>query len=434
MDSGDGFVRSAFLYFDDGESELPKYSFGTQIYKSYAEVMGFSPEFPDGSVFSFKYSGKGGEYENVSLCDVLNGSIPPQSFDDCIVLVGAYTSGMMDSYHVPVDYSHQMYGVEIHANVIQALLEHKYIFGISFWISGLVSAALTGLLAYICSKLSVIKVVVLCLSALFLKTAGGYIAFEAFGYSGDVIVFPVACLVVMAYFIAAHYYYANHIKKSIEKAFKKYVAPEIVADIAKSGSYELSLGGETRDIAVLFVDIRGFTPLSEKLPPKQVVEILNEFLKLTTGCILRHGGTLDKFIGDATMAVFNSPFDTEDYIFKAVLTAWDIVCEGEQLSQRLLEKHGIDVKLGVGVNCGSAVVGNIGCDFRMDYTVIGDTVNTAARLESKAPAGQIYISKAVYDNVKERIEADEIGEISLKGKSRGVFVYSVTNVTTKNNA
>ena len=195
-----------------------------------------------------------------------------------------------------------------------------------------------------------------------------------------------------------------------------------------NGTYELKLGGENRDVAVLFVDIRGFTPLSESLEPEQVVDILNGYLKLTTESIFKHGGTLDKFIGDATMAVFNSPFDTEDYEYKAILAAWDIVQGGNRIEKEFMEKYGKQVGFGVGVNCGPAVVGNIGCDFRMDYTAIGDTVNTAARLESNAPKGCIYISKDVYERLKGRITVEEVGEIPLKGKSNGVFVYSVTGI------
>jgi adenylate cyclase len=128
------------------------------------------------------------------------------------------------------------------------------------------------------------------------------------------------------------------------------------------------------------------------------------------------------------MAVFNAPFDAEDYVYKAVLTAWDIVQGGNLIEEKFVEKYGKHVGFGVGVNCGPAVVGNIGCNFRMDYTVIGDTVNTAARLEANAPRGTVYISDGVYEQVKDRITVDEVGEIPLKGKSKGVFVYSVTGV------
>jgi len=137
---------------------------------------------------------------------------------------------------------------------------------------------------------------------------------------------------------------------------------------------------------------------------------------------------LDKFVGDATMAVFNAPFDTEDYIYKAILTAWDIVQGGNRIEKEYLERYGKHVGFGVGINCGPAVVGNIGCEFRMDYTAIGDTVNTAARLEANAPRGTVYISEYVYEQVKDRITVEEVGEIPLKGKSKGVFVYSVTDV------
>ena len=180
--------------------------------------------------------------------------------------------------------------------------------------------------------------------------------------------------------------------------------------------------------AVLFVDIRGFTTMSEVLEPEQVVEILNEYLSLTTKAIFDNSGTLDKFVGDAAMAVFNAPFDLEDYEFKAVCAAMDIVEGGKALEKSLMEKYGRTIGFGVGVNVGPAVVGNIGCDFRMDYTAIGDTVNTSARLEANAKKGQVLISDVLYDRIKDRIEVNDIGEIPLKGKSKGVFVYEVTEV------
>ena len=215
-------------------------------------------------------------------------------------------------------------------------------------------------------------------------------------------------------------------------AFKKYIAPEVVDEITKKGDFKIQLGGENRDVAVLFVDIRGFTTMSEVLSPEEVVAILNRYLNLTTNAIFKNKGTLDKFVGDATMAVFNAPFDLDDYVFKAVCAAMDIVEGGATLEKELLEKFGRTVGFGVGVNCGEAVVGNVGCEFRMDYTAIGDTVNTAARLESNAKKGQILISASVYERVKDRVEVEPVGEIPLKGKSKGVYVYALTAVKRGN--
>ena len=168
--------------------------------------------------------------------------------------------------------------------------------------------------------------------------------------------------------------------------------------------------------------------MSEGLQPEQVVDILNEYLSLATDAIFRNNGTLDKYIGDAAMAVFNAPFDLDDYVYQAVCTARDIAAGSGELERRLTERFGRSVSFGIGVNCGDAVVGNIGCDFRMDYTAIGDTVNTAARLESNAKRGQILISQAVLDALGDRIRVTRIGAIPLKGKTNEVMVYQLDEV------
>ena len=427
MDDDDNHIRSALISFEEKDGTVTK-SFNAAVYEKYMEFCGKKVNYPtDKKVMDFKYSGNAGDYENVSLCDVLDGKIPPEAFDNCIVLVGAYAPGMMDSYFVPVHRGQQMYGVEIHANVIQAIMEGKTIDNVPKWVDCAIAVMTAFVLAYICYSTSVVKNIIICVAVIVIKLIAGKLLFNS-GYSWNNLAVPFIALLITIYYIVLHYYKANAAKRSIEKAFNKYVAPQVVSEIAKSGKYELKLGGENRDVAVLFVDIRGFTPLSESLEPEQVVDILNSYLELTTNCIFKHGGTLDKFIGDATMAVFNAPFDAEDYVFKAVLAAWDIVQGGNQIEENFVEKYGKSVGFGVGVNCGPAVVGNIGCNFRMDYTAIGDTVNTAARLEANAPKGTVYISDMVYEQVKDRITVDEIGEIPLKGKAKGVFVYSVTGV------
>ena len=427
MDNDDGVIRSTLIRFKEMDGTVTK-SFSSVIYEHYMTAMGLPTDYPtDNHIMGFRYSGSPSQYESVSLCDVLDGTIPPEAFADCIVLVGAYSQGMMDSYFVPVDRGQQMYGVEIHANVIQAMIDHKTLESFPVLIDALCAAVVAILLAFICDKLSAGKTVIACSIPIVIKIITDQILFNI-GYSTNHLIIPIIAILIAIYYIVLHYYNARSAKRSIEKAFCKYVAPEVVKGITKNGTYELKLGGENRDIAVLFVDIRGFTPLSESLEPEQVVTILNRYLEMTTSCVFRHGGTLDKFIGDATMAVFNAPFDTDDYVYNAVCAAWDIVQSGNEIEKEFLEKYGKHVGFGVGVNCGPAVVGNIGCDFRMDYTAIGDTVNTAARLEANAPKGTVYISDAVYDQLKERITVEDIGEIPLKGKSKSVYVYSVTGI------
>lgn len=370
------------------------------------------------------YTGDVDSYEILSMIDVLEGKIPAEIFSNSIVLIGVHAAGMGDSYAVPVQKGAQMYGVEIHANIIQCLLDQRCLVNIStFW-----NAVFYAVLAFIFALLATRMKIWMNAFGAALITAAQYflcLRLDEKGLVINIIVLPISLLVILVWSIVGKYASEVLHRRKIMYAFRKYVAPQVVDEISKNQNYQLKLGGEKRHIAVLFVDIRGFTPLSEALEPEQVVEILNEYLSLVTDAIFKNGGTLDKFIGDAAMAIFNAPFDSEDYIYKAVCAAKDIAAGSDRIASKFMERFGKKVSYGIGVNCGYAVVGNIGSEFRMDYTAIGDTVNTAARLEANAKAGQILISEFVYDNLRERIEVTEIGEIPLKGKSKGVMVYEV---------
>lgn len=243
------------------------------------------------------------------------------------------------------------------------------------------------------------------------------------------VIYPVA-LYFSIYVISLGYRYISELfeRKRITSVFGRYVAPQVVNEIIEGGEQALKLGGSRRNITVLFVDIRGFTPLSEKAEPEEVVAILNEYLTLCAQSIFKFDGTLDKFIGDATMALFNAPLDLEDHAYKAVQAAWVMKQGAEPLKNKLEEKFGKVVQFGIGINTGDAVVGNIGADFRMDYTAIGDTVNTAARLESNAEPGQILLSESTYELVKDRVNAAYMGVYSMKGKAQGIAVYQLDGV------
>ena len=219
-----------------------------------------------------------------------------------------------------------------------------------------------------------------------------------------------------------------HDKKKMEQTLKLYVDSQVVDEISEKTPRELALVSERRDIAVLFVDIRGFTSMSESLEPEQVVEILNEYLSLVARSIQKYDGTLDKFIGDAAMAVFNAPKDLDDYLFRAVCAADEIVRCSSHIREKYQKRYGKTVSLGIGINCGEAIVGNVGSESRMDYTAIGDTVNVAARLEANAAAGQILISETAAKRLDGRIEASCIGPLKLKGKAKEVTVYQVDKI------
>jgi len=421
----DGYIRyGLWNMFYENEQIL---SLSAKVYQRYCAQMGMHAQQPtlvSGNAFGFTFSGKSGDYEVLSLCDVLEGKIDGRVFRGSIVLVGAYAPGMQDSYNVAVQRGQQMYGVEIHANIIEALLEGKTFVPVSTMGYALAVTAIALVFLLTARKVKPIPLTAILLGVIALDVLAGKLLYSR-GFAVSLVELPLVLILVYLYQVMAGYLGEVLKRRKVMNAFKKYVAPQVVEEIARKGDFEMVLGGENRHIAVLFVDIRGFTPMSESLQPEQVVEILNEYLTLTTTAIFKNGGTLDKFIGDATMAVFNAPFDLDDYIYRAVCTALDIAAGSDELEKKLMQRFGKSVSFGIGVNCGPAVVGNIGCDFRMDYTAIGDTVNTAARLESNAKRGQILISSEVYEAVKGRIEANEIGVIPLKGKKDGVLVYEV---------
>lgn len=425
--AADGCIRYTKLFEDyNGGTD----SFAWKIYEIYENFHGRKPVVPemnDAGQLNFFYSGQVGEYSHVSLKSVLDGTIPVKEFKDCIVLVGAYAPGFQDAYVAAAERGNPMYGVEIQANIIQALMDGKTALAVPSWLYLIIICPLVYIFFIMARKQKLIPVILEIAVLIGVHMfAGRMLALS--GHTIPQIHFILLMVLMMLYFIIEKYFGEKHRRKKMLSTFKKYVASQVVDELAKDDSFSLKLGGEKRNVAVLFVDIRGFTPLSESLEPEQVVSILNEYLALTTSCILNNNGMLDKFIGDATMAVFNAPFDLEDYIFRAVKAAVDMRDGASELAEKLWEQFGKKVSFGIGVNCGEAVVGNIGCEFRMDYTAIGDTVNTAARLESRAKAGEILISSAVCEHLKDRITFEEVGEMELKGKSRAVMVYRVLEI------
>lgn len=420
----DNYVRRALLCAEvDGSLE---YSFAWEIYRSYQESRGEQPIFPEteDEVYGFDYTAEPGMYELYSYADIVAGRCDMRVFRGSIVLVGAYSSGMMDQYMVPIARSTVMNGVEVQANHVNALLDGRTYTNLPLWICVLAAAVFTGFYTWLaCSGRFAVNLA----GAVFLELAIPLAAWQLYANGLYWRCLMPMIVVAFVFFTRLGYGYLSERfrKHRILEVFRTYMAPQVVDELGKSNNYQIELGGRDRQVAVLFVDIRGFTRMSEGLPPEEVVAILNRYLGKVTEAIFHNGGTLDKFIGDAVMAVYNAPLDVEDYAYKAVQTGLDIIKAIEDLNRELEKDFGRRIACGVGVHCGNAVVGNIGCEYRMDYTAIGDTVNVAERLEGLAAGGQVLISGELYERVKDRYRASLLGEQSLKGRQDKVTAYMV---------
>jgi len=213
-------------------------------------------------------------------------------------------------------------------------------------------------------------------------------------------------------------------KEMIKRAFSRYVAREVVDEILKDPEH-LVLKGERRDVTVLFCDMRGFTTLAERLSPEEVVLLLNQFYTLMIDTTFKHDGTLDKFLGDGVMAIFGAPIARGDHAYQAVRAALAMQAGVRELSDARVREGKASIGIGVGISAGEVVAGTVGTEDRMEYTVVGDSVNLAARLQSDAKPGQILISQPTYERIRGRIEARSLGLVRVKGKEVLVEAYEV---------
>lgn len=212
--------------------------------------------------------------------------------------------------------------------------------------------------------------------------------------------------------------------RKVVQLFRRYVSPKVVDEILKTaGSSDLDLSGELREVTVLFADIRNFTTIAERMRPHEVVDLLNQYLGEMTHVVFRYDGTVDKYIGDAIMAVFNAPVVQKDHAWLAVSAAFHI--QEAVAAMRLTNPF---ISVGIGINTGSAILGNIGTDLHLDYTVIGDAVNIASRLCRDAGPGQMLISAKTYEYVQKYVDVIKMDPRRFKGKAEPIEIYNITGL------
>lgn len=428
----DGILRHALLYFDvtdkNGET-FRVYSMAYESARAFLEQQGQTivpPRTDKRGHFYLTYSALPGTYnDGYNIADLIDGLIPSDYYAGKIVLIGPYSMGLQDEYFTSIDRAKKMYGVEFQANTIEAFLRQDYKSEMSNLLQAILVFAICAILLTLFLKLKLTPAFFIMVALGAATFFGEYLLFEN-GLITHAVWLPFGIVLMFIVAIAIHYVRSAIEKLQITRTFERYVAPEIVGEILKEGVENLSLGGKTCDIAVLFVDVRGFTTMSERLTPEMVVFILNKYLTMASDCVERNHGTLDKFVGDAMMAFWGAPIPQENAVYNAVKTAMEIIEGAKRVSDDLKAEIGEELRVGVGVNYGPAVVGNMGAEKHMDYTAIGDTVNTAARLEANAPGGTLYISRSVADQLGDKIKYTSLGgTIKLKGKAEGFEVLKV---------
>ena len=369
------------------------------------------------------YRGRQGSFNYVSATDVLRGGADRAVLDGAIVLVGTTAPGLQDLRATPVQKTYP--GVEAHANLVSGILDGRVkelpayaigaeillliLFGVVFAVLGplLSPLAATGL-------------------ALGLTTAYAVLNF-VFWQAGN-IVFPVAAGLVMLlgmYLVNMSYGYfiETRGKRHLTARFGSYIPPKIVEEMARAPE-NYSMEPQSKELTVLFSDVRGFTGISEGLPPRELAELMNLFLTPMTHIIHLNRGTIDKYMGDAIMAFWGAPVDDDGHALRAVRSAFEMIDRVEEINRAFTERKWPSIRIGIGINTGNMRVGDMGSEFRRAYTVMGDSVNLGARLESLTRVYGVYIicsesTKIATPEYRYR----ELDRVRVKGKAEPVTIF-----------
>ncbi len=373
------------------------------------------------------FAGPSGTYPSYSLADVAEGKFSPGAFKDKVVYVGATAVGIADFRPVPFQKAGYP-GVEMHLNFTDNILNDNFLrrgFAeemTDLWVV-LVCGVVMGMV-FVTMRPSVSWLV-------FLAAASGLLGFVywEFAHNGRWL-----SLVIPAFTLAGNYVgvttyrviFEEKEKRKVRGAFGMYLHPGLVAQMMKSPEL-LRLGGEEAELTVMFSDVRGFTTISERLGPTELVRLLNEYLTVMTDIIQKHWGTVDKYEGDAIMAFWGRPYPQVDHALKACRACLEMSDGLNSLNAKWRAEGRQELNIGIGLNTGLMVVGNMGSNRRFNYTVMGDAVNLGSRLEgqTKEYGTRIIISEATYEYAREEFVCRELDLIRVKGKTKPVAIYEL---------
>jgi adenylate cyclase len=422
----DANVRRASL-----ESRLDAdtlHSFVWHLYQLAARAGVPAKPLPGVEGFIINYRGGARTYPHIPYHRVLDGSVGPQAFAGKIVLVGATTPVLHDVFTTPFAPANGMAGVEIHAHTLETLFQGNRIREAPRAAVGALALAAALLAAWVTLGLRPLRAFPV-LAAGWLALGSAALGLFAFLNAWIDVVAPTLAA-VLGYGVTVVVEFIQEQRE--RRRLARFFSPAVVKEIVRHKD-DAHLGSSRRLLTVLFSDIRGFTSMSERLPPEQVAELLSDYLTELTEVVFRHGGTVDKYVGDCIMALYNVPFEQPDHAAQAVRTAIEFQERTRAISERWEARTGVQILNGVGINTGEAVVGTLGSRQRLEYTAIGDTVNLAARLESitKDFHSPIIVSESTYTLLDNKFPARALGEVAVKGKERPVRIYAVLTANSR---
>jgi adenylate cyclase len=382
------------------------------------------PTTPEGNVWVYYTPTK--NIPAVSAADVISGAIPPEFFEGKVALVGTSAAGLLDLRSTPAEKN--IPGVTIIAQFIQQIFANEFLqrpdwlFGAEF-LAGLSLAVLITLSIQALGPIGGLSVLVV--------GSGGIVTSSYYFFKSKLfLVDPISPLIIsLSVYIAVTFFnflFTELERSRVRGAFSQYLSPEMVNRLAES-SESLVLGGERKEMTFLFSDIRGFTKISEqyKDDPEALTQLINQLLTVLSNAILDHGGTIDKYMGDCIMAFWNAPTDQQDHRQLAIQAAHSMNEALDQFNNEAKVELDFELEIGIGINSGNCIVGNMGSDKRFDYTVLGDAVNLASRLESQSSNYGLHmiLGENTYIN-DSPFTIIEIDKIAVKGKSNAETIYT----------
>lgn len=354
--------------------------------------------------------------------------IDPSVFKDKIVFVGVNASSLFDAFETPFSggrTGYRMPGVQVHATIADDILSNRFIWPESAGVrvaTVLVAALVVGLVATLTAAWWATGVTLVLIGAFGASTFWMFARGYWMNLSQPVLASTVALFGGVAY----QYFVEGREKRKMKKLFGQYVSKDVYDHLVANP--ELArLGGARREMTVLFSDIRGFTTVSERGQPEEIVHTLNEYFTRMVQLVFEHSGTLDKFVGDMVMALFGAPLDDPDHADHAVEAAIQMIVELRKLNERWKAEGRPELDIGIGINTGPMIAGNIGSDLVMSYTVIGDAVNLGSRLESlnKQYGTRIIISEFTKEHLKKKYVLKPLGDVIVKGKTKPVAIFEL---------